>query len=126
MIDFLLPLVKKINGVANAFDIEKIDETTLPDVQKKMLSNGYFAKRCGDIQLIYQPGWIDGGPTGTTHGLWNPYDAHIPLVWFGWGITHGQTNDEVYMTDIAPTIAAMLHIQMPNGCIGKPIIDITK
>jgi hypothetical protein len=30
------------------------------------------------------------------------------------------------MTDIAPTIAAMLHIQMPNGCIGKPIMEITK
>ena len=126
MIDFLLPLVKKINGVANAFDISKINAETLPEVQKKMLSNGYYAKHCGDIQLIYQPGWIDGGPTGTTHGLWNPYDAHIPLVWFGWDITHGQTNDEVYMTDIAPTIAAMLHIQMPNGCIGKPIVAITK
>jgi predicted AlkP superfamily pyrophosphatase or phosphodiesterase len=126
MIDFLLPQIKKINGVANAFDIEKINETTLPEVQKKMLSNGYNAKRSGDIQIIFQPAWIDGGATGTTHGLWNPYDAHIPLVWFGWNITHGQTNEEVYMTDIAPTLAALLHIQMPNGCIGKPIVAITK
>ena len=126
IIDYLLPLIKKINGIANAFDIEKINTVTLPDIQKKMLSNGYYAKHCGDIQLIFEPAWIDGGPTGTTHGLWNPYDAHIPLVWFGWDITHGQSNDEVYMTDIAPTIAAMLHIQMPNGCIGKPITAITK
>jgi hypothetical protein len=57
--------------------------------------------------------------TGTTHGLWNPYDAHIPLLWYGWGIKKGKTNRETYMTDIAPTIAALLHIQMPGGCIGK-------
>ena len=30
------------------------------------------------------------------------------------------------MTDIAPTLAAMLHIQMPNGCVGKPITDVLK
>jgi predicted AlkP superfamily pyrophosphatase or phosphodiesterase len=126
VINYLLPLIKKVKGVANAFDIANINAITIPEIQKRMLSNGYYAKHSGDIQLIYQPGWIDGGPTGTTHGLWNPYDAHIPLVWFGWSITHGQTNNEVYMTDIAPTIAALLHIQMPNGSIGKPIVQITK
>jgi hypothetical protein len=30
------------------------------------------------------------------------------------------------MTDIAPTISAMLHIQMPNGCIGKPIEEVLR
>jgi phosphopentomutase len=91
-----------------------------------MYSNGYFSKRCGDIQLILEPGWIDGGNTGTTHGLWNPYDAHIPLLWYGWGIKKGASNREVYMTDIAPTVAALLHIQMPNGCVGKVIQEVMK
>jgi arylsulfatase A-like enzyme len=126
MIDFLLPLIKKIGGVANEFDIEKLSETTLPELQKKMLANGYYAKRCGDIQLIFQPGWIDGGPTGTTHGLWNPYDAHIPLVWFGWNVKQGKTYTDTYMTDIAATLAAMLHIQMPSGCVGKVITEVVQ
>jgi phosphopentomutase len=91
-----------------------------------MFSNGYYATRSGDIQLIFMPGWIEGGPTGTTHGSWNPYDAHIPLVWFGWNIKQGKTNKETYMTDIAPTIAAMLRIQMPSGSIGKVITEILK
>jgi hypothetical protein len=30
------------------------------------------------------------------------------------------------MTDIAPTIAAMLRIQMPNGCIGKVIEEVAQ
>jgi hypothetical protein len=30
------------------------------------------------------------------------------------------------MSDIAPTLAALLHIQVPNGCIGNPINDVLK
>ena len=60
------------------------------------------------------------------HGTWNPYDTHIPLVFMGWGIPHGHLNRETHMTDIATTIAALLHIQAPNGCIGKPIPEALK
>jgi phosphopentomutase len=58
--------------------------------------------------------------------MWNPYDAHIPLLWYGWGIKAGKTNRETYMTDIAPTLAALLHIQMPGGSIGKVISEVMK
>jgi len=93
-----------------------------------MLTNGYYPRRSGDVQIILQPHIIGDGFTnsGTTHGLWNPYDTHIPLLWYGWGVKHGKTNREVYMTDIAPTISAMLHIQMPSGCVGKPIEELMK
>ena len=49
---------------------------------REVLTNGYYPDRCGQLQLILQPQWIEGFlGGGTTHGLWNPYDAHIPLVW---------------------------------------------
>ena len=64
--------------------------------------------------------------TGTTHGEWNPYDAHIPLLFFGWKITHGATSREVHITDIAPTVCQLLHIQQPNACVGEAITEITK
>ncbi|HEY4110947.1 hypothetical protein [Puia sp.] len=89
--------------------------------------NGYYYKRSGAIQLIPNAGWFEGhGKTGTSHGTWNPYDTHIPLIFMGWGIRAGHSNDPVYMTDIAPTVAALLHIQMPNGCVGKPIAPVLK
>ncbi|MGY0040568.1 hypothetical protein [Pedobacter sp. NJ-S-72] len=94
-------------------------------VQKQMITNGYNARRSGDIYFILQPNWFDGGKTGTTHGAWNPYDAHIPLVFMGWNVKPGKTNKTHHMTDIAATIAAMLHIQMPSGCVGEPITELT-
>jgi hypothetical protein len=41
-------------------------------------------------------------------------------------IKHGKLNRETYMTDISATLAAMLNIQMPNGCVGKVIEEVLK
>lgn len=115
--------------ITNVFETDKIGMTALPEPIGKMVSNGYNAKRSGDIQFLLKPGYFDtwSSPSkGTTHGLWNPYDAHIPLLWFGWGIKQGKLNRETYMTDIAPTVAAMLQIQMPSGSVGKVITEVMK
>jgi predicted AlkP superfamily pyrophosphatase or phosphodiesterase len=112
--------------ITNIVELDKVGEAALPATQKQMMINGYNPKRSGDIQFIFKPGYFDGGKRGTTHGLWNPYDAHIPCLFFGWGVKQGKTNRETYMTDIAPTVAALLHIQMPSGCVGKVIVELVK
>jgi len=116
-----------INELANhpaiirAFDLNDLSGETIPSRVKEMVTNGYNQKLSGDIQFIYRPHWFDGWDRGTTHGAWNPYDAHIPLVWYGWKIKAGKTNKETYMSDIAPTLAALLRIQMPSGTTGVVI-----
>ncbi len=112
--------------VTNVFETDKIGSAALPEPINKMVSNGYNAKRSGDIEFLLKPAYFDGWDKGTTHGLWNPYDAHIPLLWFGWGIKHGKLNRETYMTDISATLAAMLQIQMPSGCVGHVITEVMK
>ncbi len=121
VIDYLL----KQNGIDRAFQLDALSETTLPAKLKEMIANGNYPSRSGDIQIILQPQWLDGFETsGTTHGLWNPYDAHIPLLWYGWNIKPGKSNREIHMEDIAPTVASLLHIQMPSGNVGKVIEEI--
>lgn len=119
----IISFLKDYEGVLFVSDMEKVYQTTIPTWLQTMIANGYHYKRSGDIQVIFEPQWFSlyGDRKGTTHGAWNPYDSHIPLVFMGWGIKKGNTHTEVYMTDIAPTLAALLHIQMPNGNIGKPI-----
>lgn len=122
----IIHFLKKQKGVAFVADMDKLSEASLPEKIKTMVLNGYNYKRSGDIQVILEPQWYDGYgyKTGTTHGAWNPYDSHIPLVFMGWGVKKGNTHAPVYMTDIAPTISALLHIQQPNGNIGNPIVDL--
>ena len=115
-----------------AIDMQKAQTANIPGQLRSRIINGYNRERSGEIQIILKPGYFtghgsgDGGPTGTTHGTWNPYDNHIPLVFMGWGINHGTATRETHMTDIAPTIAALLHIQAPNGSIGVPISEVIK
>ena len=122
--NWIINYLKKVEGISHAFALTNLHQTLLNKTIKEMLVNGYYPNRSGDIQMIFKPGYIDGGNTGTTHGLWNPYDAHIPLLWYGWRIKKGNTHKETYMTDIAATLAAILNIQMPSGCIGKVIEEV--
>lgn len=118
--------LEKIPEISRAFSLESISAATLPQKLKDMASNGFMPSRSGDVQYVLLPQYFEGGNTGTTHGMWNPYDAHIPLVWYGWMIKPGKSNQEVYMSDIAPTVAALLRIQMPSGSVGKAISTITR
>ena len=127
VIDWLVKRLSTEPGIDRAFALEDLNKVPLPSTIRKMLNNGYYPRRNGEVQVILKPNYIDAfGSTGTTHGLWNPYDTHIPLLWYGWGIRQGKTNRETYMTDIAPTIAALLRIQMPNGSVGQVIPEVLK
>ena len=126
LIPFIIRLLREYDFITNAVELDKMAVASLPEPQKIRMQNGYYPARSGDIQFVLKPGYFDGGKKGTTHGLWNPYDAHIPLLFFGTGIRSGKTNRETYMTDIAATVAALLQIQMPNGCVGKPIEEVRK
>jgi predicted AlkP superfamily pyrophosphatase or phosphodiesterase len=127
LVNWLVDKLSDEPGIARAFALKDLNTVPLPARIRTMLNNGYNPRRNGDIQYILLPQHIEAySTTGTTHGLWNPYDAHIPMLFYGWGIKHGKTNRETYMTDIAPTLAALLHIQMPSGCIGQVVEEIIK
>lgn len=127
VIQMILEELQYKDEIQYAMDMKNLQNFTVPQKIKEMATNGFVAKRSGDILLLLNPGWLDAySKTGSTHGTWNPYDTHIPLLWYGWGIQTGHTTKEVYMTDIAATLATLLHIQMPNACIGKTIQDVLK
>lgn len=114
--------LKKDKDVHYAFDMEKTSIESIPEELKFRAINGYNRERSGGVQIVLKPGHYDYySSKGTTHGAWNPYDIHIPCLFMGWGIQHGESAQPHYMTDIAATVCAMLHIQAPNGCIGTPI-----
>lgn len=112
-------------GVALAFDNDEIDEAPLPTDVKERFIQGRHPKLSGDIQVVLSSGYLNYGTTGTSHGSWYPYDAHIPFVLMGWNIRPGSLGREVHMSDIAPTICNLLKIQTPSGTTGKVIPEIT-
>lgn len=116
--------------VCHVIDYEKAATVSVPPLIRDRALLGYHPRRSGDILVILEPNYYSYGswssPVGTTHGEWNPYDAHIPLLFMGWKVQHGATSREVHITDIAATICQMLHIQQPNACIGEAITEVTR
>ncbi|HEY9544262.1 alkaline phosphatase family protein [Prevotella sp.] len=103
-------------------DHARLANQAIPQPIKERIINGWNVKRSGDLTIITAPGWLEATNSpdykGTGHSQWNPYDAHIPFVLYGWNVKKGSTVEPTRIVDIAPTICAMLHIQMPNACVG--------
>ena len=84
------------------------------------IQNSYYYGRSGDILINLLPGWTENVKERTYNSFYN-YNAHVPLIWYGWKTKHKIVNRNVNMTDIAPTISSILNVATPNGCTGKPI-----
>jgi len=73
----------------------------------------YVAGRSGDLILVPRAGWMFAG-AGTTHATAGPDDQQVPIVLFGVGIKRGEYTDAATPADIAPTLAALCGMSMPN------------
>ena len=118
-------LLEKKENITYVVDYDNMATQPIAQPIRERIINGYNRERGGDLLIITNPGWVNcpSSPDykGTNHGLWNPDDSHIPLIFMGWGITPGATSHPTSMTDIAPSVCSMLHIQMPNACVGNPV-----
>lgn len=111
--------------VLYAVDLSKVGFAPIPEPIKSRIINGYNWQRSGHIQIISHDAMLPSySLKGTTHSVWNSYDAHIPLIFMGKGISQGQSSKPYYMTDIAPTLAQLLKIENPSGNIGEPIVEL--
>ncbi|MBD0830741.1 alkaline phosphatase PafA [Aestuariibaculum sediminum] len=108
--------------IDKAYSATTMATTAFPMGIEALLQKGFNQKRSGDVLFDYKAAYISYGHTGSTHGSGFDYDTHVPLLFFGKGIKHGQTFEKTEITDIAPTISALLDISFPNGAIiGKPL-----
>ena len=90
------------------------------------LQNGYNQKFSGDVLLIPNPSTIIYSKKGSTHGSGYSYDTHVPIIFYGNGITKGSSKKHYEIIDIAPTISNLLEIEFPNGSSGKIVDEIFK
>jgi phosphopentomutase len=90
------------------------------------LQLGYNQRLSGDVVYITNPGFIEYGMQGTTHGSPFTYDTHVPALFYGFGVKKGETYQPQTICDIASTVAAICRIPLPSAAIGQPIEKIVK
>ncbi|MCU0294297.1 MAG: sulfatase-like hydrolase/transferase, partial [Thermoanaerobaculaceae bacterium] len=109
-------------GVYVAFSRTQILTGQLPPWGfTRLVVNGFHPRLGGDVYVVTQPGWLLSGPPDASHGSpWAP-DTHVPLVLRGPGVTPGVQYRRVTPMDIVPTLAQVLGIGYPTGCVGEPL-----
>ncbi len=118
--------MQNMPNVSEVLTAETLNNSQFTEGSRYLMQKGFNAKRSGDVLINYQPAWVDFPHYGTTHGSPYSYDTHVPLLFYGWNIQHGSSSEQVFITDVAATLAMMLNIQFPNGCTGKPISFLVK
>lgn len=125
--NLIAPVLSMQEGIYTVINLENLGNDNIPPFYKKKVQNIYNPKRSGEIMVLVEPAWFHGyGTRGTTHGAMWAYDTHVPLIFFGNGIKHGETTDPTYISDIAPTVSQLLNIQEPNGSVGTPLKAVLK
>ncbi|WP_445957714.1 alkaline phosphatase PafA [Yeosuana sp.] len=107
--------------IDKAYTATALTSTSFSTGIERLIQNGFNQKRSGDVVYVLDPAVISDSKTGSTHGSGLEYDTHVPLLFFGKGIKHGSTLQKTEITDIAPTMSALLNIGYPSGNMGKPL-----
>lgn len=123
---YITSFTMSFEGVAMAYDTTELLKMNENNAIIERLQRGFHPKRSGDIVFVLQPGFIETRKKGTTHGSAYIYDTHVPLMLYGQGVRKGTTFERTNITDIAPTICAILGISNPTGTIGNPIKEALK
>lgn len=85
----------------------------------------FYPGRSGNIYYVFRP-YLLPERTGATHGSPWRYDTHVPLLWFGAGISPGRYSGAVSIADIAPTLSAILGISKPHGSQGRVLNEMLR
>jgi predicted AlkP superfamily pyrophosphatase or phosphodiesterase len=104
--------IRKMPGVAGAWTNSELNISN-PGASGVELAmrNAFRADRSGDVLVALKAGWIwIYGPTGTTHGQPVEDDMHVPVMFFGRGISPGSYSTDAAPTDIAKTLGAILGV----------------
>ncbi|WP_226390048.1 alkaline phosphatase PafA [Penaeicola halotolerans] len=118
--DFLL----RFDGIKETYTGTDMMRENYSYGKKQLLQMGYSHKYSGDVIVILEPAWLSSSWKGTTHGSGYTYDTHVPVMFYGWGVRAGRSSQYHTITDIAPTLAVMLEIGMPNATTGQPLTEI--
>ena len=116
--DAVLSTIRKVEGVWRVYRKEELSAAD-PFTRQSALS--HYEGRSGDLKVLARAYWIYSTST-TTHGTGHGYDTRVPVVLFGYGIKGGEYLQPSSPIDLAPTIAFLSGITLPDA-VGRVLSE---
>ena len=114
-----------VPGIVGYYTRTQIVEGRMPEgpIARRVV-NGFHRLRSGDVCIVTKPfAFVTEGALATTHGSPYNYDTHVPVLFFGYGVRPGRYHVECSPSDIAPTLAALIGVEMPSNRYGRVLSD---
>lgn len=107
--------------VMRVFTRDQLTQGVAGDFIASAVLNGFQPQRSGDIVVIYEPYQIPAmkAPAKATHFSPYNYDTHVPVMFLGAGVKAGWHRENIQVNDIAPTLAALMDVELPSGANGR-------
>ncbi len=119
--------VANIPGVAECLTRSQLLSGRFPQTKiARSVANGFYPRRSGNLIVTPQPFFFIAEGITTTHGTPYSYDTHVPLIFYGAGIASGTYYEDCSPADIAPTLAALLKIEIPSNSVGRILSEAIK
>jgi len=117
-----------VPGIARCFTRVQLlrGATSISDPVERRVLHGFYPARSGDIILVAEPYKYLAETITATHGSPYSYDTHVPTIIMGAGVTPGRYLESATPADIAPTLAALLHITPPSNVTGRVLMEALK
>jgi hypothetical protein len=109
-------------GIAKVVDLENTSESQ--GHREQMVFRGVHSQRSGDLVLIEEANWNSYTDKGSTHGSPYEYDTHVPLIFYGFGVPHGETFILLPVSSIVPNLSLLFGFQTNQVLQAKPIPEL--
>ncbi len=121
-------VLNQLPAVAYAASADQLLEGGDGSDLAQAMAKGFMRQRCGDVLIALRPGFF------RSHGRWDgkgadhatawTYDTHVPVIFFGKGVKQGEVLRRTSITDIAPTVSAILGMALPNAADGRVVPEV--
>lgn len=114
--------VMQLRGVAHALSAEALRSSYFGSGYGRKIQNGFYPRRSGDVIINLMPGWItEQDAIRSSSGSMYRYDTHVPLIFYGGGLSAAKHNERVDMTSLATTQAQLLGVTPPSAAEGEAL-----
>jgi predicted AlkP superfamily pyrophosphatase or phosphodiesterase len=115
--------IRESDLVADAWAVDDVDPATTDEFRRIHLRS-FHPNRASDIIIRFKDRYLQYQDFGTSHETPYAYDTHVPLIIDRPGIVPGRYDRRVATVDIAPTLAALLGIAIPDDLDGVALSEI--
>lgn len=109
-LDAVIDAVRATEGVWRVYRREQL---SVADPLTRPSALSHFDGRSGDLIMLGRAYWITSTST-TTHGTSHGYDTRVPVLLYGRGIKQGEYLLPASPLDLAPTLAFLAGITLPD------------